>query len=344
MHCHDARRLLETGVAPGTAETVRTLLGFHLAGCPECRTHRRRLDDQRLLGELMARQPEAPRPVLRPRRRATGMRMAGSAALVCGALLVGAGLRPAAAAPAAALAPRYAPGYETQRQAAYSVARALAGAPAAASREHTVYVALALAGDGAAAPQAAAVVQAPLEVAPQAELPAAAPLEIAPKAELPAAAPLASVPEAEVLADVPLVAGQELILPALPLDAPAAQPAPQRSYTVRAGDTLSGIAYWAYGNGNLWPVIWDANRESIRNPHLIYPGQTFLIPAVDGTRPPFTGTAGIYVVQPGDNLSSIALRAYGNAGAWPTIYYANAGIIGANPNLILPGQQLQLPR
>jgi nucleoid-associated protein YgaU len=332
MHCHDARHLLDKGVDPGAAETIRTLLGFHLAGCPECRAYRRQRDDERLLGELMARQPEARRPTLRPRRRALGIRTAGSAALVCGALLVSAGMRPAAAAPAAAPAPRYAPGYETARSLAYAVP----AAPVAASREHTVYVALALAGENAASP-AAMVAQAPLSIAP--------------KAELPVAAAHASMPQADILAETPLVAGQELIIPALPVNAPAAQPAPQRSYTVRAGDTLSGIAYSYYGDWSLWRVIWDANRESIRDPNLIFPGQTFLIPAILGQNPPVIsgpgsqqGAGGIYVVQPGDNLSAIAERAYGNASAWQTIYSVNRSVIGANPNLILPGQQLQLPR
>jgi nucleoid-associated protein YgaU len=49
-----------------------------------------------------------------------------------------------------------------------------------------------------------------------------------------------------------------------------------------------------------------------------------------------------YVVRPGDSLSAIALRVYGNAAMWPAIYAANADQIG-NPNLIYPGQALRLP-
>lgn len=51
-----------------------------------------------------------------------------------------------------------------------------------------------------------------------------------------------------------------------------------------------------------------------------------------------------YQVKKGDNLSQIAKRLYGDAGKWVRIYDANRMLIGANPNLILPGQVLVIPR
>lgn len=54
--------------------------------------------------------------------------------------------------------------------------------------------------------------------------------------------------------------------------------ASSRSYTVEKGDTLSGIAKEFYGDANQWRRIYEANRELIKNPDLIYPGQTFTIP------------------------------------------------------------------
>lgn len=61
--------------------------------------------------------------------------------------------------------------------------------------------------------------------------------------------------------------------------APAAPaPAPQRTHTVVKGNTLWAIAQKFYGNGALWPRIFDANRSKIKDPHWIYPGQVFVIP------------------------------------------------------------------
>lgn len=66
--------------------------------------------------------------------------------------------------------------------------------------------------------------------------------------------------------------------------APAAQPADvpgateQRTYTVKSGDTLSKIAQREYGNAGDWRRIYEANKDEIKNPDLIYPGQTFIIP------------------------------------------------------------------
>lgn len=51
-----------------------------------------------------------------------------------------------------------------------------------------------------------------------------------------------------------------------------------RTHTVKKGDTLWGIAKKYYGNGSLWPRIFDANRSKIKDPHWIYPGQKFTIP------------------------------------------------------------------
>lgn len=55
-------------------------------------------------------------------------------------------------------------------------------------------------------------------------------------------------------------------------------PKPQRQYTVKRGDCLWNIARRYYGKGSLWPRIFDANRKKIKNPHLIFPGQVFVIP------------------------------------------------------------------
>lgn len=49
-------------------------------------------------------------------------------------------------------------------------------------------------------------------------------------------------------------------------------------YTVVAGDTLSAIAQQWYGNAAQWPRIFEANRDQIANPNLIFVAQVLRIP------------------------------------------------------------------
>lgn len=52
-----------------------------------------------------------------------------------------------------------------------------------------------------------------------------------------------------------------------------------QTYTVVRGDCLWNIAKKYYGNGSKYTVIYNANRDKIKNPNLIYPGQVLTIPA-----------------------------------------------------------------
>lgn len=58
-----------------------------------------------------------------------------------------------------------------------------------------------------------------------------------------------------------------------PVESPKVTP---QSYTIKAGDTLSGICRKFYGNANLYPKLAAANN--IKNPNLIYTGNTIKIP------------------------------------------------------------------
>ena len=52
----------------------------------------------------------------------------------------------------------------------------------------------------------------------------------------------------------------------------------------------------------------------------------------------------VYTVQSGDSLSKIAKKLYGDANSWHKLYEANKATIGDNPDLIRPGQRLNVPR
>jgi len=51
-----------------------------------------------------------------------------------------------------------------------------------------------------------------------------------------------------------------------------------RTYTVRAGDTLSAIAKRELGDQGKYMVIFEANREILKDPDKIFPGQVLKIP------------------------------------------------------------------
>ena len=52
-------------------------------------------------------------------------------------------------------------------------------------------------------------------------------------------------------------------------------------YVVQPGDSLSKIAKERYGNAMKYPEIFEANREVIKDPDLIYPGQKLRIPKIE---------------------------------------------------------------
>lgn len=54
---------------------------------------------------------------------------------------------------------------------------------------------------------------------------------------------------------------------------------PGTTYTVSKGDTLWGIARKHLGTGTKWADIYEANKDKIKNPNLIYVGQVLVIPA-----------------------------------------------------------------
>ncbi len=51
-----------------------------------------------------------------------------------------------------------------------------------------------------------------------------------------------------------------------------------QEYTVSAGDSLSLLALRYYGSAQKWPKIYEANKNTVKNPHYIYIGQKITIP------------------------------------------------------------------
>uniref|UniRef100_UPI002D7E56F7 LysM peptidoglycan-binding domain-containing protein n=1 Tax=Oscillibacter sp. TaxID=1945593 RepID=UPI002D7E56F7 len=69
-----------------------------------------------------------------------------------------------------------------------------------------------------------------------------------------------------------------------PVPEPAEEvtPAPtvaEGDYVVKSGDCLWSIAQEAYGTGRQWNVIYQANKDSIKNPNDLRIGQVLVIPA-----------------------------------------------------------------
>ena len=57
------------------------------------------------------------------------------------------------------------------------------------------------------------------------------------------------------------------------------KPEPQATfYTVKRGDSLSKIAKKVYGDPKLYMKIFEANKPMLKDPNLIYPGQSLRIP------------------------------------------------------------------
>lgn len=91
----------------------------------------------------------------------------------------------------------------------------------------------------------------------------------------------------------PLRAGRVIRIPKDPTNIqgkPLAQVTPQppnaeREYLVRSGDSLTKIAQLMYGDARLSTLIYEANREQLKNENTVKQGQRLRIPPAPGPRP-----------------------------------------------------------
>ena len=118
--------------------------------------------------------------------------------------------------------------------------------------------------------------------------------------------------------------------------APAPTPTPSKSVDDLAREVIRGD----WGNGQerkdrLTAAGYDYSTVQARVNEML-----------SGNKPapkPVDNTV-TYTVKPGDTLWGIAERFLGKGSRWREIYYANQAIIGANPNIIHPGQKLTIKK
>jgi nucleoid-associated protein YgaU len=108
-----------------------------------------------------------------------------------------------------------------------------------------------------------------------------------------------------------------------------------RTYKVKKGDTLSGIAAKQLGKADRWPEIFVLNRAKIRHRDRLTLGQVLTLPGATPIKP----RPELYKVRKGDTLSGIAAKKLGDANRWPEIARLNRDIV-PDPDEILPGQVL----
>lgn len=90
-----------------------------------------------------------------------------------------------------------------------------------------------------------------------------------------ARAKLVGAPKPRVMARAPAATN---VASASPADVLHAAPEAGGSRVISRGDSLWALSRLAYGDGARYAVIFNANRDKIHNPNLIYPGQTFVMP------------------------------------------------------------------
>lgn len=62
------------------------------------------------------------------------------------------------------------------------------------------------------------------------------------------------------------------------LEVHAQEPGTDMVYTVQKNDSLAKIAKAIYGDAGAWDVIYEANRDQIKDPAVIYENQQFVLP------------------------------------------------------------------
>jgi nucleoid-associated protein YgaU len=136
--------------------------------------------------------------------------------------------------------------------------------------------------------------------------------------------------------------------PVDPVDPPDPVPPSYLTHVVKEGENPYRLAVHYFSDGSKFQLILDANPEI--DPQRITVGTKLRIPnpaGISAVRPapdPDPTPNGIYVVKKGDSLWVIAKRELGNGSAFTRILEANAELLGGDPDAIMPGMKLRIPR
>lgn len=113
------------------------------------------------------------------------------------------------------------------------------------------------------------------------------------------------------------------------------------TWVVSDGDTFASIAQDWFGNASKWTLIAKANPRV--DPDRLRLGQKLRLPPKN-TEMSVEVTEGVHVVSSGETLSDIAQAYYGKAKYWKNIYDANRALIGNNPEVLVVGTKLTMPK
>src|SRR5690348_14741604 len=120
-------------------------------------------------------------------------------------------------------------------------------------------------------------------------------------------------------------------------DASIIRPDAPKTYTVKPGDTLWGVASMFLKDAYLWPEVWIINPQ-VKNPHLIYPGDTLALAYGANGRPQISLQSG------GAARLNPRLRSSGLDGAIPTIPYSSISAFLSKPAVLSKDQIRDAPQ
>lgn len=131
-------------------------------------------------------------------------------------------------------------------------------------------------------------------------------------------------------------------------------PIPPGEYLVVAGDDLTHVSLRAYGDGELWSALLNANAYLAKRPRFdLHPGDVLVIPEkdkLDTSLPKSVFPESLpadYIIMPGDSLHFIAGKVYGDRELWPLIYEANRNVLSErvkeDTRRLIAGKVLHLP-